>query len=274
MDRPIVLHWSYDYDSGAQAPLFGRHVERLLARALSPAHRENDGRQCYAILPNFWSGYKSAAEIEADGGIAIGDLDLRRTRDADNCWNYEIRRTNSTSGETARYRFRTRDDPLRSVDGGWAFRSDQSGSGTFDGLEAKGLISGGRVLLTMSNRTIEIGRSDPADGIVPFWAISDWGVSGAGEIMDADGFDHVAVLENMSRLRRGVSFRRVGQWTQDLPASGLQIAMQGFMLSGQGLPPVYWWFADNGRLLVVSTTFQTYVLAGAGSADAKEEAVP
>ncbi len=265
MNQPISLHWSYAYDCGAQAPLFGQHIERFLAQAHVSLRQKSDPGQSYSILPNFWSGYKSAAEIETDEGIVIGKLVLRRLQGADGCWHYDIHRSNSTSGEAAAYHFRTRDDPWRSTEGSWTIRSEQSDSGSFVGLEATGTTDRDCISITTSGKTVEIGRLEPGEKIVPFWAVSDWISSGAAEALISGEPAKVAVLENMSRLRNGISFRPLGLWRQELPSIGSEITMRGFMLSGQGLPPVYWWFAEDGRLLVVSSTFQTYVLETASS---------
>ena len=75
------------------------------------------------------------------------------------------------------------------------------------------------------------------------------------------------MLEDLQRLRPNHRITRTEDWTFEL--NGQRIILYGYSVFGTGTEVSYWWLNAEGKVLVISKTFSTYVLAKSPRTDKK-----
>lgn len=249
------LHWSYDYNIGTQKPDFLREFLGILRQ-----HQGGDSRTAtYAILPNFWRGYHAHGDAE----LQIGLITLQRNQGDLGHWRYAVRVVNSTSGEAAEYQFTTRDDAMRSLVGTWSLSTSAAGSGSYGTLHCTGEITDDGNRNTVALHYDKLVLEDTVDSAIPVtcnWALFDV-IPQLARQSDTTA-TIVTLVEDLTRLRRETHIQFLETWMQ---ASGVEdeppLELRGYVVHGTGLPPSYWWLNENDQIVIVSTIFQTWVLA-------------
>lgn len=248
------LHWSYDYSIGAQKPDF---LFEFIGNLQHEASDEG-GTITYAILPNFWRGYHAPG----DAGLSIGQVTLSRAQVDQTYWQYIVRISNSTSGETAEYQFATRDDATRSLLGSWTVSTSATGGGRYAHLRCAGEITNNGDQAKIALRYDRFTLEDAVDAAIPVtcnWALFD--VIPALARNSSGTLPAVALLEDLTRLRRDTRIEFLETWTQALGGEDAPpLELRGYGVHGAGLPPTYWWLNANYQVVIVSSIFQTWVL--------------
>ena len=93
----------------------------------------------------------------------------------------------------------------------------------------------------------------PGTPLTTIWALVDVLPTLTG---GADGF---SILEDLETLKPGCRIHPLETWTFE------SHTLTGHVLSGEGLPPSYWWLTESGDVALVSTIFSTYVLCERGT---------
>ncbi len=245
------LHWSFDYNTGAQHPQFSHELIGTLRSANShdTADTGTPSRQhVYTILPNYWRGYQRGSDT-----LRIGTATVERHK-AGNRWHYGITYNNSTSGETRRMRFRCRDDAFRSLTDRWHLEATNSAGDRYTHLKSEGhLTPEAEVRLRINGRTISGGRVARATALTCNWALLDVIPAQADTLRASGEAARLAVLEDLSQLRTESRLRFFDSIETPLP-------LVGYTLHGVGLLPSYWWLDQHRNVAIISTFFETLVL--------------
>ena len=98
MNDSNSLHWSFDYNYGAQNPQFAQElVETLRGYDPEVSARGTQTAQTithvYNVLPNYWRGYNREGNTET---LGIGTAVIERSKH-DNLWHYSVKYENTTS---------------------------------------------------------------------------------------------------------------------------------------------------------------------------------
>ena len=115
------LHWSFDYNYGAQNPDFAQQLLETFLRFYAGPKTDRIGAESvehiYEIYPNYWRGYAIGEHLQDN--LSLGEAIIKRQQAGDGRWNYTIQYINGTSGEDLQLRFHTANDPYRSLRGKW-----------------------------------------------------------------------------------------------------------------------------------------------------------
>lgn len=222
----------------------------------------------YAILPNFWSGSKNR---EPDPCLKIGHLAIDRVRTAENEWTYKVVHSNSTSGEELSLEFLCADDSIRSLLSPWRIKTRNNADGIYTTVDWNGEFSReGSIreirIKTKGDLGFSAGSVEADISVTSNWALVDALpaiVTGNGteEFAAAEGF---AILDDLEYLRTGCYIRSLEKWM--FSGDSISCDLQGYSVSGRGMPPSYWWVTENGDVAAVATMLSTYVLHGTGAA--------
>ena len=255
MNDSNPLHWSFDYNYGAQNPHFTEELIETLRRHAPEAIA--DGTQqvqrithVYNVLPNYWRGYHRS---NTDGQLSIGSAIIERHKDAD-LWHYSVQYENTTSGENLRMQFCCRDEPDRPLTDSWRVDARNNGVDKYSRLICEGhLTSGGEVKLHINDAEIGAGTVDGSAKLTCNWALFDVIPALVRTIQASeDGMD-IALLEDLEQLRLKC---RLGF----LESIQTPIPLDGYYVYGAGLLPSYWWLDGYGDVAIASTFFETLVL--------------
>lgn len=252
MNDSTPLHWSFNYNTGSQAPHFS---EVLLTRFLGCSAETEDpeaaATHVYTVLPNYWRGYHPAQGAET---FPIGTASVHRHRDAHGLWQYAVRYENRTSGEDLRFRFCCRDDTYRTLHADWQVEAANAAGDAYTRIVSEGRITGASELrLTLNGVAIDAGRVDAAVNLTCNWALFDVIPTLAGSLQSSGAAVTFALLEDLAHLRPE---SRLGF----LEAIQVPAPLRGYYVHGVGLLPSYWWLHENGDIGIVSTFFETWVL--------------
>lgn len=256
MNDSNSLHWSFDYNYGAQNPQFAQE----LIRTLREYDTETDARDTqkgqaathvYDILPNYWRGYSRDGVKEK---LSIGTVTIERNKDGDSLWNYFVQYENTTSGENLEIKFRCDDENYRPLKGNWSVDARNSGEDKYTRLACEGyLASDSEVRLRINGTEIIAGTVASFDKLTCNWALFDVIPRFAQTIKaSSDGID-IDLLEDLEQLRPK---SRLGF----LASIQTPIPLEGYYLYGVGLLPSYWWLDTYGNIAIASTFFETLVL--------------
>lgn len=257
MNDSNPLHWSFDYNYGAQNPQFAQELIRTL-RGYNP-ETGTRGKQkaqvvthVYDILPNYWRGYSRGGANEE---LSIGTVVIERSRN-DNLWNYSVQYENTTSGENLEIKFRCSDEDYRPLTGNWSVDARNSGNDMYSRLSCEGYLAlDSEVRLHINGTEIIAGMVDTSVNLTCNWALFDVIPAFAQTIRaSGDGID-IAVLEDLEQLRPK---SRIGF----LESIQTPLPLDGYYLYGVGLLPSYWWLDSHGNIAIASTFFETLVLRG------------
>ena len=252
------LHWSVDYTYQPTERDFGHEFSQTLACALAlpPIDRDAEIKvHRYALLPNFWSGYKRA--LSGDPSLNIGSVTVERAR-RDRAWQYRVEHVNTTSGEELTLAFTCDDGPARGLRAPWRIHTQNGADGSYASISWSGtsmLVDGRRTIVLTTERGLSFGAGTvPPDATVTCnWALLD--------ILPAlrDGsLDRLAILEDLEMLRVDCRIQPLKEWT--FLAGSDRHRLSGYSVCGTGLSPSYWWLTEEGDVAAIATTFATYVL--------------
>lgn len=251
----IPLHWSFNYNHGAQKPHFANNLLNLLNdfKINSSIGDKCEGKntyikQVFEILPNYWKGYNRTSET-----LTIGNLVIERNFENGQIWNYHVQYQNTTNGENIRFNFLCRSDIYRTLHESWQVDiKNESGDGYSKLLLNGTLISDDEIQLSINDIEISAGTVDNCIPLTCNWAMYDV-IPTLANTEKHSGFSaQIALLEDLEHLRPKCNIGYLGSIEQPLP-------LDGYFLYGEGLLPSYWW-VDTGQTVIVSTVFETLVL--------------
>ena len=256
MNNNEELHWSFDYNYGAQKPHFTEQLVETFLRFYAGPETDRTNAEAtehiYDIFPNYWRGY-ATGEYRQDN-LILGQVVIKRQQVDDARWHYTIQYTNTTSGEDLQLRFHAADDLYRSLTGKWHVRAQNDCQDSYSTFVCEGQRVTDEIQLTVNHAEITLGLIQKE---VPFtcnWALFDvipalsQTIQGSGEAVE------MAVLEDLERLR---PMNRIG-FLESIQLHETQL--DGYYLYGEGLLPSYWWLDMGGNVAICANFFQTFVL--------------
>ncbi|RKU38861.1 hypothetical protein C6496_04995 [Candidatus Poribacteria bacterium] len=256
MNDSNPLHWSFDYNYGAQNPQFAQELISTL-RGYDP---EVDARQTgvgqpvrhvYNILPNYWRGYSGG---DTGQQLSIGTAIIERSKANNNLWHYSVEYENTASGENLRMQFRCNDKPYRPLTDSWQVDAHNSGHDAYTRSICDGHLTVNREVKFHINGTeVSAGTVDAGVELTCDWALFDVIPALVQTIQTSDDSVEIAVLEDLEQLRLK---SRIGF----LESIEIPIPLNGYYLYGIGLLPSYWWLDAYGNVAIASSTFETLVL--------------
>ena len=250
------LHWSFDYNYGAQNPQFAQELIGTL-RGYDPevGTRGTQAAQTithvYNVLPNYWCGYHRGENTET---LSIGTAIVERRKN-DNLWHYSVTYENTTSGENLQMRFCCGDENPRPLWGDWSVDARNCAGDEYSQLACTGyLTSDSEVRLRINgNPEIAAGRVGASIKLTCNWALFDVIPTLARTIQASDDGIDIAVLEDLEQLRLKSKLGFLASIQTPIP-------LDGYYLYGTGLLPSYWWLDAHGNIAIASTFFETLVL--------------
>ena len=255
MNDSNSLHWSFDYNYGAQNPQFAQELIGTL-RGYDPEVGAHDTRAAqtithvYNVLPNYWRGYHRGGNTET---LSIGTAIIERSKD-NNLWCYSVTYENTTSGENLQMRFCCGDENHRPLRGNWSVDARNSADDEYSQLVCAGyLTSDSEVRLCINDTEIAAGRVDASVKLTCNWALFDVIPALARTIQASGDGIGIAVLEDLEQLRGKSKLGFLASIQTPIP-------LDGYYLYGAGLLPSYWWLDAYGNIAIVSTFFETLVL--------------
>jgi hypothetical protein len=191
--------------------------------------------------------------------MACGQLAITRREEGPERFAWRVRFGHETSGEDLCLTFRTGRDELRCLESGWSVGSSNDAPDSYEGLALKGRFSdcdrGREVVLNVQDRfEFRSGIVEPDRPCVCNWTLFDLSMDTVSEMED----QKLNVLEDLEKVKSGCVFRFLDTYRLALP--GRDRLLTGYTLHGRGREPGYWWWDEQGRVAIVSTVFQTFVL--------------
>lgn len=256
MSNSNSLHWSFDYNYGAQNPQFAQElIETLRGYNSEVGTRGTRTGQTithvYNVLPNYWRGYNREGNAET---LSIGTAVIERSK-RDDLWFYSVKYENTTSGENLRMQFCCGDENYRPLQDNWSVDARNSAGDEYSQLACAGYFTAdSEVRLRINgNPEIAVGTVDASVKLTCNWALLDVVPMLARTIQASDNGIDIAVLEDLEQLRLKC---RLGF----LESTQLPMPLEGYYLYGVGLLPSYWWLDAHGNIAIASTFFETLVL--------------
>ena len=250
------MHWSFQYDGRSQRP----HFCNQLMGVLRQAERARDGDR-YAILPNYWKGYKRAAAMANGVDLAIGEAAINRRREVSGNWRYDVRVLNAASGENLHFDFCCADDDVRTLSDTWRIRAINGAGDGYRTFTCEGHMTDRReVALVVNGVTLPVGRFEVSQAVTCNWALFDAIPHLAHRLKALGERVSLGILEDLEKVRAPASIGFLEDWVVPLDDSALELS--GFFVYGAGMLPSYWWLDQQERVVIASTTFQTFVLKG------------
>ena len=253
MNESNSLHWSFDYNYGAQNPQFAQELIRTLRGYNSKTGERGTQTitHVYNVLPNYWRGYNRGGNAET---LSIGTAVIERSEDDENLWHYSVKYENTTSGENLQMRFCCSDDNYRPLRDNWNVDVRNSADDEYARLTCDGyLTADSEVRLRINDTEIAVGTVETSVKLTCNWALFDVIPTLAQTIQESDDGIDIAVLEDLEQLRPK---SRLGF----LESIQTPMPLDGYYLYGVGLLPSYWWLDAHGNIAIASTFFETLVL--------------
>ncbi len=256
----IPLHWSFDYNHGAQKPDFAQELTQLLHGYIDNFSNvdlnrdvgENYSRQTYQILPNFWRGY--VRQNNPEGTSHIGKVVVERQKQNGDTWQYSVQYKNTTNGEDIRLHFCCRDDVYRSLIESWTVEVNNSCIDQYSGLKLKGYISkDSEIRLRYNDTEITTATLANALPLTCNWALFDVISNISEQIRKSEKNETIVLLDDLEQFRPRNTFGY-------LESIEFPIPLDGYYLHGIGALPSYWWVDKNNNVAIVSSVFETLVL--------------
>ena len=250
------LHWSFDYNYGAQNPHFAQQLVETFRRFY--AEPETDridpeaAEHIYDIFPNYWRGYAIREHLQ--DSLSLGEAVIKRQQADDTRWHYTIQYTNRTSGEELQLRFHTADDLYRSLTGQWHIRAQNDCQDSYSTLACEGQRVADEIRLTVNHAEITVGLIGEETPFTCNWALFDVIPALSGAIQKSGEVVEMAILEDLEKLR---PTNRLG-FLESIQLHETQL--DGYYLYGEGLLPSYWWLDRGGNVAIFANFFQTFVL--------------
>ena len=256
MNNGEGLHWSFDYNYGAQNPQF---AEQLIETFLGFYAEPKTGRigaevieHVYDIFPNYWRGYAIREHLQDN--LSLGEAIIRRQQADNGRWNYTIQYTNGTSGEDLQLRFHTANDLYRLLTGKWYIQTQNNCQDSYSGFACEGERVADEIRLTVNQNEIAVGLIQKEIPFTCNWALFDVIPALSGAIQESGGVVEMAILEDLEKLRPA---NRIG-FLESIEMGETQL--DGYYLYGEGLLPSYWWLDTHGNVAISANFFQTLVL--------------
>ena len=250
------LHWSFDYNYGAQNPDFAQQLVETFLRFYAEPKTDRIGagtaEHIYDIFPNYWRGYAIREHLQDN--LSLGEAIIRRQRADDARWHYTIQYTNTTSGEDLQLRFHTTDDLYRSLIGKWYIKAQNDCQDSYSTLTCEGQRVADEIRLTVNHAEITAGLIGEDMPFTCNWTLFDVipalskAIQGSGEVVE------MAILEDLEKLR---PMNSIG-FLESIQLHETQL--DGYYLYGEGLLPSYWWLDRGGNVAISANFFQTFVL--------------
>ena len=256
MNNSEGLHWSFDYNYGAQNPQFAQQlVETFLKFYAEPKTSRTSveaAGHVYDILPNYWRGY--AIGDDRQDNLSLGEAVIKRQQADDTRWHYTIQYTNTTSGEDLQLRFHTANDLYRSLTGKWCIQTQNNCQDRYSTLACEGQRVANEIQLTVNHTEITVGLIQKDTPFTCNWALFDVIPALSEALQESGEVVEMAVLEDLEKLR---PVNRLG-FLESIKMHETQL--DGYYLYGEGLLPSYWWLDMHGNVTIFSNFFQTFVL--------------
>lgn len=250
----IPLHWSFDYNHGAQKPDFAEELSTLLQGYQSKTQDAEAGqnKHTYRILPNFWRGYRGRNKPEES--LDIGSVVIQRHKENDNIWNYYVQYKNATSGENLLLQFKCNDECYRTLTGSWKASVSNAGKDLYSNIELNGKINNDKKITLRFNKTeITIGMANHSIPLTCNWVLYDVIPAVADNLRTKEATVDISLLDDLEQLRPKCKIGYLDSIQDPMP-------LDGYYLYGTGLLPSYWWVDESGNVIIVSTVFETLVL--------------
>ncbi len=252
------LHWSFDYNTGANRPDYANELIDLIKGYETPSILGNKDveetcyiKHIYKILPNYWRGY--AGRSNPDAKLNIGAVSIERKKDND-VWNYEVNYKNDTSGENILLQFSTENTWSRTLLNGWHGKVLNSCQDEYSELNFVGkIISEDKVRIRLNDIYITLEIPDITLPLTCNWTLFDVIPLLSNQIIDNHDTIEIVLLDDLEQLR---SKNKIGF----LNSLQFPLHLDGFYLYGKGLLPSYWWIDQQKTTVIVSNFFETYIL--------------
>ena len=256
MNNSEGLHWSFDYNYGAQNLQFAQQLTETFLRfygepKTSRASGEATGH-VYDILPNYWRGY--AIGDDRQDNLSLGEAVIKRHQAEDARWHYTVQYANATSGEELQLRFRAANDIYRSLTGKWDIRAQNDCQDRYSTLACEGQRVENEIRLTVNHTEFTAGLIQKDTPFTCNWALFDVIPALSGTIQELGEVVEMAILEDLEKLR---PINRIG-FLESIRMHETQL--DGYYLYGEGLLPSYWWLDMHGNVAIFANFFQTFVL--------------
>ena len=256
MNNGEGLHWSFDYNHGAQSPDFAQQlIDTFLRFYAEPKTDRMDAEtteHIYEIFPNYWRGYARAEHLQDN--LSLGETVIRRHQADDGRWNYTIQYTNATSGEDLQLRFHAANDLYRSLTGKWDIHAQNDCQDSYSTFACEGQRVVDEIRLTVNQNEIAVGMIREEIPFTCNWALFDVIPALSGGIQESGEVVEIAILEDLEKLRL---VNRIG-FLESIEMGETQL--DGYYLYGEGLLPSYWWLDTHGNVAISANFFQTLVL--------------
>jgi hypothetical protein len=256
MNNSEGLHWSFDYNYGAQNPQFAQQLVETFLRFYAEPKTDRIGAEAtkhvYDIFPNYWRGYARGADRQDN--LSLGEAVIKRQQADDARWHYTVQYTNTTSGEELQLRFHTANDLYRSLTGKWYIQTQNSCQDSYSRFACEGQRVSDEIRLTVNQAEITLGLIQKDTPFTCNWALFDVIPALSGAIHGSDRVVEMAVLEDLEKLR---PMNRIG-FLESIQMRETQL--DGYYLYGEGLLPSYWWLDMHGNVAIFANFFQTFVL--------------
>ena len=256
MNNSEGLHWSFDYNYGAQNPHFTEQLVETFLRFYAEPKTDRIGAgatgHIYDIFPNYWRGY--ARGDDRQDNLSLGEAVIKRQQADDARWHYTIQYTNTTSGEELQLRFHAVNDLYRSLIGKWYIQTQNGCQDRYSTFACEGQRVVDEIRLIVNHAEITVGRIQEDTPFTCNWALFDvipalsGAIQGSGEVVE------ITVLEDLEKLR---PVNRLG-FLESIRMHETQL--DGYYLYGEGLLPSYWWLDTHGNVAICANFFQTFVL--------------
>ena len=256
MNNSEGLHWSFDYNYGAQNPQFEQQLVETFRRFYAEPTTDRIGAEAaehiYEIYPNYWRGYAIGEHLQDN--LSLGEAIIKRQQAGDGRWNYTIQYTNGTSGEELQLRFHTANDLYRSLRGKWHIQAQNDCQDSYSTFACEGQRVADKIRLTVNRAEIDVGMIGEETPFTCNWALFDVIPAISGTIQGSGEVVEMAILEDLERLR---PTNRLG-FLESIEMGETQL--DGYYLYGEGLLPSYWWLDVDGNVAISTNFFQTLVL--------------
>ena len=256
MNNSEGLHWSFDYNYGAQNPQFEQQLVETFRRFYAEPTTDRIGAEAaehiYEIYPNYWRGYAIGEHLQDN--LSLGEAIIKRQQAGDGRWNYTIQYTNGTSGEELQLRFHTANDLYRSLKGKWHIQAQNNCQDSYSTFVCEGQRIADQIRLTVNHAEIAVGVIGEEIPFTCNWALFDVIPAISGAIQDSGEVVEMAILEDLEKLR---PINRIG-FLESIEMGETQL--DGYYLYGEGLLPSYWWLDVDGNVAISANFFQTLVL--------------
>lgn len=252
------LHWSFDYNTGANRPEYANELIDLMKGYENPSILSSKIgedtcylKHIYKILPNYWRGY--AGTSDQDFKLSIGTVSIEREKDND-VWNYVVHYKNDTSGEDILLHFSTENTCCRPLLNEWHGKVRNSCQDAYSELNFVGdFITEDKVRICLNNVDITLEIPNKTLPLTCNWTLLDVIPLLSNHIKDNEDIIEFVLLDDLEQLR---PLNKIGF----LNSLQSPCPLDGFYLYGKGLLPSYWWIDQQKTTVIVSNFFETYIL--------------